>query len=77
MNGSAIDPRDLRRALAGFPTGVTVVTARAPDGRLAGVTVNSFGFTGATAVALVSVKKRAELQYFCRGQSLRNSCAGG
>ena len=42
MNGSAIDPRDLRRALAGFPTGVTVVTARAPDGRLAGVTVNSF-----------------------------------
>jgi len=42
INGSAIDPRDLRRALAGFPTGVTVVTARAPDGRLAGVTVNSF-----------------------------------
>jgi flavin reductase (DIM6/NTAB) family NADH-FMN oxidoreductase RutF len=37
-----IDPRDLRNALAGFPTGVTVVTARAADGQLAGVTVNSF-----------------------------------
>lgn len=40
--GDAIDPRDLRRALAGFPTGVTVVTARAAGGQLAGVTVNSF-----------------------------------
>ena len=39
---AAIDPRELRRALAGFPTGVTVVTARAADGALAGVTVNSF-----------------------------------
>jgi flavin reductase (DIM6/NTAB) family NADH-FMN oxidoreductase RutF len=38
----AIDPLDLRRALAGFPTGVTVVTARSADGQLAGVTVNSF-----------------------------------
>ena len=37
-----IDPRDLRRALAGFPTGVTVVTARAGGGQRAGVTVNSF-----------------------------------
>jgi flavin reductase (DIM6/NTAB) family NADH-FMN oxidoreductase RutF len=40
--GQDIDPRDLRRALAGFPTGVTVITARAPDGQTAGVTVNSF-----------------------------------
>jgi flavin reductase (DIM6/NTAB) family NADH-FMN oxidoreductase RutF len=38
----AIDPRDLRRALAGFPTGVTVITARSAGGQLAGVTVNSF-----------------------------------
>lgn len=38
----SIDPRDLRRALAGFPTGVTVVTAATADGRRAGVTVNSF-----------------------------------
>jgi len=37
-----IDPRELRRALAGFPTGVTVITARTADGQTAGVTVNSF-----------------------------------
>jgi flavin reductase (DIM6/NTAB) family NADH-FMN oxidoreductase RutF len=40
--GQPIDPRDLRKALAGFPTGVTVVTACGGDGQLAGVTVNSF-----------------------------------
>lgn len=33
---------DLRRALGAFATGVTIVTARAADGRLAGVTANSF-----------------------------------
>ncbi|HLT25988.1 MAG TPA: flavin reductase family protein [Zeimonas sp.] len=32
----------LRRAFGCFPTGVTVVTTRAPDGRFAGLTVNSF-----------------------------------
>jgi flavin reductase (DIM6/NTAB) family NADH-FMN oxidoreductase RutF len=36
------DRRDLRRALGQFATGVTVVTARASDGRMVGVTVNSF-----------------------------------
>src|SRR5215470_14525332 len=36
------DRRDFRRALGQFATGVTVVTARAPDGRNIGVTVNSF-----------------------------------
>jgi flavin reductase (DIM6/NTAB) family NADH-FMN oxidoreductase RutF len=34
--------RELRDALGCFATGVTVVTARAPDGRFAGVTANSF-----------------------------------
>jgi flavin reductase (DIM6/NTAB) family NADH-FMN oxidoreductase RutF len=33
---------DIRRALAQFATGVTVVTTRAPDGTPAGLTVNSF-----------------------------------
>ena len=37
-----IDRRDFRRALGQFATGVTVVTARTPDGRKVGVTVNSF-----------------------------------
>ncbi|QHE70792.1 flavin reductase [Rhodococcus sp. WAY2] len=36
------DPRDLRRALGQYATGVTVITARAPDGRKVGVTANSF-----------------------------------
>jgi flavin reductase (DIM6/NTAB) family NADH-FMN oxidoreductase RutF len=36
------DRRDFRRALGQFATGVTVVTARASDGRRIGVTVNSF-----------------------------------
>lgn len=34
--------RPLREALGTYPTGVTVVTARAPDGRPVGLTVNSF-----------------------------------
>lgn len=36
------DPRDFRQALGMFATGVTIVTARAPDGTLVGVTANSF-----------------------------------
>jgi len=36
------DAGDLRRAMGGFATGVTIVTACAPTGRRAGITVNSF-----------------------------------
>jgi len=36
------DPRELRRALAQFATGVTVITAIAPDGHRIGLTANSF-----------------------------------
>lgn len=39
---SNIDPRDLRRAFGRFGTGVTVITARTPDGVRVGVTANSF-----------------------------------
>jgi 3-hydroxy-9,10-secoandrosta-1,3,5(10)-triene-9,17-dione monooxygenase reductase component len=38
----ALDPREFRNALGAFATGVTVVTAAAPDGSRAGVTANSF-----------------------------------
>lgn len=38
----AADPRAFRSALGAFATGVTVVTARGPDGRPAGITANSF-----------------------------------
>lgn len=37
-----IDTRELRDALGRFATGITIVTARAPDGKVAGVTANSF-----------------------------------
>ena len=36
------DPRAFRGALGAFTTGVTIVTAAAPDGSRAGVTANSF-----------------------------------
>jgi flavin reductase (DIM6/NTAB) family NADH-FMN oxidoreductase RutF len=38
----AFDERQFRDALAQFATGVTVVCARAPDGRYVGFTANSF-----------------------------------
>lgn len=42
IRGPHIDTRAFRDALGCFATGVTVVTARAKDGRPFGVTVNSF-----------------------------------
>jgi 3-hydroxy-9,10-secoandrosta-1,3,5(10)-triene-9,17-dione monooxygenase reductase component len=38
----ALDPRAFRAALGSFATGVTVITARAPDGTPVGLTANSF-----------------------------------
>jgi 3-hydroxy-9,10-secoandrosta-1,3,5(10)-triene-9,17-dione monooxygenase reductase component len=34
--------REFRNALGMFPTGVAVITSRVPDGKLIGITVNSF-----------------------------------
>lgn len=42
MTRPAIDPRAFRRALGNFATGVTIITARAPDGTTVGVTASSF-----------------------------------
>jgi flavin reductase (DIM6/NTAB) family NADH-FMN oxidoreductase RutF len=39
---ATFDRRDLRNALATFATGVSIVTARDGDGRLHGLTANSF-----------------------------------
>ena len=36
------DPKDFRQALGMFATGVTIVTARAADNTLVGITANSF-----------------------------------
>ena len=39
---ATFDTREFRRALGTFPTGVAVVTARAPSGAVVGLTINSF-----------------------------------
>ena len=39
---SVTDPKELRRALGRFATGVTIVTTRTDDGTLEGLTANSF-----------------------------------
>lgn len=39
---NGIDTRALRQALGMFATGITVITARAPDGQYIGLTANSF-----------------------------------
>jgi 3-hydroxy-9,10-secoandrosta-1,3,5(10)-triene-9,17-dione monooxygenase reductase component len=39
---ASIDSREFRSALGTFTTGVTIVTAKAPDGTRVGVTANSF-----------------------------------
>ncbi len=41
-DSSSIDPRDFRNALGTFATGVTIITAAAPDGKPYGLTCNSF-----------------------------------
>lgn len=42
MTRPAIDAKAFRRALGNFATGVTIITARAPDGSTVGVTASSF-----------------------------------
>src|SRR5438309_3346877 len=41
-DSSQIDPRDFRSALGTYATGVTIITAAAPDGKPYGLTCNSF-----------------------------------
>lgn len=41
-NAPALDPKEFRSALGSFATGVTVITASAPDGSPVGLTANSF-----------------------------------
>lgn len=56
----AFDPRDFRRALSQFPTGVTVITVRKPDGEHVGVTASSFNSVSVDpALVLWSVDKSA------------------
>lgn len=41
-DSSLIDPRDFRNALGTYATGVTIITAAAPNGKPYGLTCNSF-----------------------------------
>ena len=42
VDASPMDERHLRNALGRFVTGVTVITTRTPEGKLEGLTANSF-----------------------------------
>jgi len=42
MSVTALDPREFRRALGCFPTGVAIITTRDSDGTPVGLTCNSF-----------------------------------
>lgn len=42
MTATAFDPREFRKALGTFATGVTIITTRAADGTPIGLTCNSF-----------------------------------
>src|SRR3954454_21146573 len=41
-DSSPLDPRDFRNALGSYGTGVTIITAKPADGKLYGITCNSF-----------------------------------
>ncbi|AWK89534.1 flavin reductase family protein [Azospirillum thermophilum] len=57
---TSLDPKDFRRALGRFPTGVAVMTTRTPDGRCVGMTANSFSSVSLDpAMVLWSVARRA------------------
>ena len=59
----ALDPREYRRALGQFPTGVTIVTALGVDGHYIGLTANSFTSVSLEP-ALVSWSLRRESRLF-------------
>ena len=59
---AAPDPAALRRVLGRFATGVAVVSTRTADGRLAGLTVNSFSSVSlAPPLVLWSLRRDASL----------------
>jgi flavin reductase (DIM6/NTAB) family NADH-FMN oxidoreductase RutF len=59
-SGGEVSPELLRRAFGTFATGVTVIGARSADGRLVGMTANSF----------TSVSLEPPLVLFCPARSL-------
>lgn len=66
---SPLDPQQFRAALGLFATGVTIVTARAEDGTLVGLTANSFNSVSLSPpLVLWSLARRAgSMPVFSRG----------
>ena len=64
-----LDPQQFRAALGMFATGVTIVTARAEDGTLVGLTANSFNSVSLSPpLVLWSLARRAgSMPVFSRG----------
>lgn len=70
MSDTAFDPRDFRRALSQFPTGVTVITTLDKEGEPIGVTASSFNSVSIEpALVLWSIDKGAySLEAFEKGE---------
>lgn len=70
MSDTAFDPRDFRRALSQFPTGVTVITTLDKEGEPIGVTASSFNSVSIEpALVLWSIDKGAySLDAFQNGE---------
>ncbi|MEW5248407.1 flavin reductase [Microbulbifer sp. 2201CG32-9] len=66
----SFDPKDFRRALGQFPTGVTVITTRDAGGAPIGMTASSFNTLSIDpALVLWSIDKRAwSLESFTKGR---------
>ena len=66
---SAFDSQQFRSALGMFATGVTIITARGPDGSLVGLTANSFNSVSLTPpLVLWSLARHAgSMPVFSRG----------
>src|SRR5437763_1095455 len=61
MTQSALDPAQFRNAMARFPSGVTIVTTRDPDGRLWGFTASAFSSLSLDPpLLLVCLDKKAD-----------------
>ena len=62
-----LSPKAIRQLLASYPTGVAVVTTRAPDGQPIGLTINSFASLSLDPpLVLWSLEKRSiNLSSFC------------
>lgn len=74
-----LDSRYLRNALGRYPTGVTVITTRAPNGKLEGLTANSFAAVSLDPpLILWSLRQRApSLNSFLEAKAFAVNILGG